>query len=116
MSKLLCEALNGASLENTLVKTGEVALSRLAEDKFDLVLLDIRLPGISGLEVCRRVKTDPGLRHTPVLFISSYHDNQTRAQAFSIGAAEYLTKPFSMQHFHACVVRHLTLAAARPHG
>ncbi len=116
MGKLLHAALTRSLLDSTVLKTGEVALRRLAEESFDLVLLDIRLPGISGLDVCRWLKADLRLRHIPVIFISSYHDNRMRAQAFVLGAAEYLTKPFSMQHLHACVVRHLALATARQRG
>lgn len=116
MGKLLHEALKQSALESTVLKSGEVALRRLAEAVFDLILLDIRLPGISGLEVCRQVKADLRLRHIPVIFISSLHDNQMRAQAFVLGAAEYLAKPFTMQHFQACVTRHLALSSARQRG
>lgn len=116
MGKLLLGALRQSTLESTVLKSGEAALRRLAEEAFDLVVVDIRLPGMSGLDVCRLLKADLRLRHIPVIFISSYHDNRMRAQAFMMGAAEYLAKPFSIQHLDACVVRHLALSAARQRG
>lgn len=113
MGKLLHGALKQAALDTTMVNSGETALRRLAEDWFDLILLDIRLPGISGMEVCRQVKADLRLRHIPVIFISGLHDNQMRAQAFMTGAAEFIAKPFTMQQFQACVTRQLTLPSLR---
>lgn len=113
MGKLLNGALKQAALDTTMVNSGETALRRLAEDWFDLILLDIRLPGISGMEVCRQVKADLRLRHIPVIFISGLHDNQMRAQAFMTGAAEFIAKPFTMQQFQACVTRQLTLPSLR---
>jgi DNA-binding response OmpR family regulator len=113
MGKLLHGALKQAALDTTMVGSGETALRRLAGELFDLILLDIRLPGISGMEVCRQVKADLRLRHIPVIFISGLHDNQMRAQAFMAGAAEFIAKPFTMQQFQACVTRQLTLPSLR---
>jgi len=116
MRKLLHGALKQAALHTTMVSSGEIALRHLAEEWFDLILLDVRLPGISGLEVCRQVKADLRLRHIPVIFISGLHDNQMRAQAFMTGAAEFIAKPFTMQQFLACVNRQLTLPSLRQRG
>lgn len=116
MARFLRAALTRASVDSTVVTTGEAAILHLAKEPADLILLDIRLPGISGLDVCRRLKADPRLRHIPIIFVTVHHDHQMRAQAFSLGAAEYLTKPFQVEHFLACVVRQLALAAARQKG
>lgn len=116
MVVLLQKAFAQASMQATVLADGEKALRLLAQEPFDLVILDIGLPGISGLDVCRRIKADERLRHIPVVFISGHHANQMRAQAFALGAAEYLTKPFELQHLLAYVARHLTLSAARQRG
>lgn len=116
MARFLRAALTHAAFDSTVLASGEAALQRLAQQSFDLILLDIRLPGMSGLEVCRRLKADPRLRHIPIIFVTTYHDHQMRAQAFALGAAEYLTKPFQVQHLLGCVLRHVTLAAARQSG
>lgn len=116
MAGFLRAALAHAGFDSTVLTTGEAALQCLAGQTFDLILLDIRLPEMSGLEVCRRLKADPRVRHIPVIFVTSYHDHQTRARAFALGAAEYLAKPFQTQHLLGCVLRHVTLATARLNG
>lgn len=113
---VLRRALAQAAMQPTILANGEQALRLLAGEPFDLVIVDITLPGISGLDVCRQIKADERLRHLPVIFISGQHANQTRAQAFALGAAEYLTKPFELPHLLACITRHLALAAARKSG
>lgn len=116
MAKFLRTALTHAAFDSTVVTSGEAALLRIAQQSFDLILLDIRLPGMSGLDVCRRLKADPRLRHIPIIFVTTYHDHQMRAQAFALGAAEYLAKPLQVPHLLGCVMRHATLAAARASG
>lgn len=116
MSRFLQVALARSLIGVTVATTGEAALLRLAKELYDLVVLDIGLPGISGLEVCRRIKADVRLRHLPVIFVTMHQDHQMRAQAFALGAAEYLTKPLQAQGFLACVTRQLALSAARRSG
>lgn len=110
MGSFMRVALEHSLIDATVVTTGEQALLRLAKEPFDLILLDITLPGISGFEVCRWLKADPRLRRIPVIFVTGHDDNTMRAQAFQLGAGEYLTKPFEMEVFLACVTRHLALA------
>lgn len=110
MGKFIRTALSHSLVDATVVTTGEEALVRLAKEQFDLILLDITLPGISGIEVCRWLKTEPSLRRIPVIFVTGHDSHTMRAQAFQLGAGEYLTKPFEMDVFLACVTRHLALA------
>ena len=116
MGRFLQAGLTRAEIGVAFVTTGEAALQRLAAEPFDLVVLDLRLPGISGFEVCHQLKADPRLRHLPVIFVSVHNDHQMRARAFALGAAEYFTKPLQMQGFIACITRLLTLVAARRSG
>lgn len=58
-------ALSRSLIDATLIASGEEALTRLATESYDLILLDIALPGISGLELCRRLKVDPRSRASP---------------------------------------------------
>ncbi len=116
MAKFLRSALTHASIHSSTVHSGETAFLRLAKERFDLILLDISLPGMSGLDVCRRLKADPQLRHLPVIFLTTYHDHQMQAQAFALGAAEYLTKPVDLPRFLKCLLRHLASAAVTRDG
>lgn len=77
------------------VNDGATALGRLAAEPFDLVLLDIMMPGMDGREVLRRIKTDESLRHIPVIMISALDQLESVVQCIERGAEDYLPKPFN---------------------
>ena len=77
------------------VYDGAAALERLAGEDFDLVLLDIMMPGIDGREVLRRIKTDEKLRHVPVIMISALDQIESVVACIEQGAEDYLPKPFN---------------------
>jgi len=77
------------------VYDGASALQRLAVEDFDLVLLDIMMPGIDGREVLRRIKTDEKLRHLPVIMISALDQIESVVACIEQGAEDYLPKPFN---------------------
>ncbi len=74
--------------------TGEMGLACLQQQSIDLLLLDLRLPTIDGLEVLRRAKALDA--HLPVIMIAATNDMQRIAQAFELGAADYVVKPFDI--------------------
>jgi DNA-binding response OmpR family regulator len=76
----------------TVAVDGEAALSAALKSVPDLVLLDVRLPGLSGLEVLERLKKDRRTRQVPVLMLTNWDDGEVRAQAGKLGAQEYLVK------------------------
>lgn len=75
----------------------------------DLVLLDILMPGLDGIEVCRKLKEFDQLRDVPVIFISSLEDVTDKVKAFTSGGIDYVTKPFQPEELLARVDTHLTL-------
>ena len=75
--------------------TGEQALAILAQDRFDLVILDVLMPGIGGFETCRRMRGDAALRELPVLFMTALGDRDATAPALEAGADDLLAKPFT---------------------
>lgn len=77
------------------VYDGTTALERLSAEDFDLVLLDIMMPGIDGREVLRRIKTDEKLRHVPVIMISALDQIESVVACIEQGAEDYLPKPFN---------------------
>lgn len=79
---------------------GEGALAAVRELRPDLVLLDVMMPGLDGLEACRRLKADPGLPFTPVILVTAKVDLRDVVAGLEAGADEYLTKPFE----HAALV------------
>ena len=77
------------------VPSGEEGLEAMRDGDFDLVILDLMLPGIGGLEVCRRVKSDVMTRGTPVIIVSARGEESDIVTGLEMGADDYVTKPFS---------------------
>jgi len=73
---------------------------------FDLITLDIDLPGANGFEICRRLKADPHLCHIPVVFVSGRIDEKCRQHAFELGAVDYIIKPFEETDFIFRIISH----------
>jgi DNA-binding response OmpR family regulator len=78
-----------------LAGDGEGGLRRVAEDGYDLVILDLMLPGLDGLEVCRRIRAGQE-RHVPILMLTAKSTELDRVVGLEVGADDYLTKPFSI--------------------
>lgn len=74
---------------------GEMAIAMIAERKPDLILLDVVMPKISGIEVCKRVKSDPHIPFIPIIMVTAKADSRDIVSGLDAGADEYLTKPYS---------------------
>jgi response regulator RpfG family c-di-GMP phosphodiesterase len=98
------------------VETGEEALVRAYERAFDLVLLDIHLPGASGIEVCRRLRADPPCNHLKIVLFSGLTEPDEMARMLASGVDDFLTKPFSMEHLRSRIQNALRLKDAQDHA
>ncbi len=76
---------------------------------FDLILLDINLPGPDGFELCAKIKNTASLKHIPIIFLSGLNDEQSIARGFEMGAVDYLTKPFKEPELLARVTTQIKL-------
>ena len=83
------------------------------EDGLALAILDIMMPGMDGIEVCRRMKEDAAIRDIPILFISALSDTENMIKALDAGGVDYITKPFSDGELRARIRTHMAFAAAR---
>lgn len=109
-------AMNILKEENyrfSFATNGEEALKIMENEPFDLVLLDIMMPGIDGFEVCRRIKSDEAKQDIPVIFLTAKVDADSIAEGFSTGAVDYITKPFHPTELLARVKNHLELYTAK---
>ena len=96
-------------VDATLCRTGEEALTRLTTENYDLVLLDITLPGMSGLELCRQLKADPRLKWIPVIFVSGQNSPENKQEAEELGAVDFIEKPVTLLRFLSRVMGQLKL-------
>jgi DNA-binding response OmpR family regulator len=105
---LLQEFLEEEGYAVESVRTGPAALTRLAAGDVDLALVDRRLPGLDGAEVCRRARAaaPPGARRVPIVVVSALGERE-RAETLAAGADDYLSKPFELDDVLAIVARHL---------
>ena len=88
---------------------GEIAIKAVNVSSPDLILLDIRMPGIDGYEVCKQLKSKKKTRRIPIIFISALSELDDKIKAFSLGGVDYITKPFQAEEVLARVKTHLTL-------
>ncbi len=88
---------------------GEIAIKAVNTSSPDLILLDIRMPGMDGYEVCKQLKSEEKTRRIPVIFISALNELDDKIKAFSLGGVDYITKPFQAEEVLARVKTHLTL-------
>ncbi len=99
--ELLSIHLHDLGCEVVAVANGQEGLTAALEQSFDLVILDLMLPGMNGMDVCRRIRqTD---RHTPILILSAKSEEIDKVLGLETGADDYLTKPFSVREFIARV-------------
>jgi two-component system phosphate regulon response regulator PhoB len=87
--------LDRAGFRVETAASGEEALARLRRSVPDLLVLDLMLPDLSGEELCRRVRGDPGLTGLPVIMLTAKSEEVDRVVGFELGADDYVTKPFS---------------------
>jgi DNA-binding response OmpR family regulator/nitrogen-specific signal transduction histidine kinase len=92
---------------------GQQALDAIAARLPELVLLDVRMPGMDGFEVCRRLQEDEETRPIPILFLSSSTDAQERVHGLALGAVDFIPKPFQREELLARVRTHLELTRLR---
>jgi two-component system alkaline phosphatase synthesis response regulator PhoP len=99
--ELLTIHLNDLACEVTAATNGQLGFELSKEQSFDLIILDLMLPGMNGMEICRRIRqTD---RHTPILILSAKSEEIDKVVGLETGADDYLTKPFSVREFIARV-------------
>jgi len=108
---VLMEALK-ADYAILAATSGEKALELAAKKNPDLILLDVLMPGLDGYEVCRRLKADPHTEEIPVIFITGLADEDDEVKGLSLGAIDYVTKPFNPLLVKARVKNHIALQQA----
>ncbi len=106
---VLFDLLNGKGFELLFAIDGASALQRTEIAEFDLILLDVMMPGMDGFEVCRRLKMNPKTRDVPIVFMTALTDTVNKVKGFEAGAVDYITKPIEAEEVLARVNTHLNM-------
>ena len=111
--QIVGELLTQQHYEVMLATSGEAAIERVRARKPDLILLDVMMPGIDGIEVCRRLQLDPATQDIPIIFVTAAHDSDLAVQGLNEGGVDYVTKPFHAPELLARVATHVALKQSR---
>jgi DNA-binding response OmpR family regulator len=107
VAMMMVYLLTQAGCETEVAATGKKAMQLAEGENFDLITLDVDLPGISGFEVCSRLKANSHLHDTPVVFVSGHPQEECRQRAIELGAVDYITKPFDALDFASRILSHI---------
>jgi signal transduction histidine kinase len=107
--RLLTDTLSEQGYRVRPANSGPLALASVAVERPELILLDMRMPGMDGFEVCRRLKQSEKRHRIPLIFISASNSEEEHVKALSLGAVDFITKPFRREELLARVRTHLEL-------
>ncbi len=111
--QIVANILENEGYHTAYAMSGEAALEQVQDFSYDLILLDIMMPGTDGYDTCRLLKNNPQTKETPVIFITAKQDTENIVRGFEIGAVDYITKPFQPAELLVRVKTHLQLKSAR---
>jgi two-component system, OmpR family, phosphate regulon response regulator PhoB len=112
LNLLLRYNLESEGFDVDIVERGDDAETRIRENQPDLLILDWMLPGVSGIEICRRLRARPETKQLPILMLTARGEETERIRGLSTGADDYVVKPFSLPELLARV--HALLRRAKP--
>ncbi len=111
--ELIFELLKESGYDLHSAENGRVALEKLKNENFDLVLLDVMMPYMNGYELCRKIKSTNEISGIPVIFITAKNDNENIINGFEAGAVDYVAKPFNTRELLMRVKTHVELLRSR---
>ena len=96
LTEIISEGLQAHNFDTLTATSGQQAIDLCKEHDFDLMLLDITMPGLDGYEVCEHLKADPATKDITVIFVSGNDAPEDHEKGFNLGAIDYITKPFNL--------------------
>ncbi len=106
---LLGDLLQSTGYDVLYAEDGESAVQRTLSSIPDLILLDIRMPGMNGFDTCRALKSLAALRHVPILCMSTYCDQHILQKVYAAGATDFVPKPFKFSELLATIADYFPL-------
>ncbi len=111
--QLLGNILKKEQYEVEFAMNGKGALEWAVSKRFDLILLDIMMPGMNGYTVCKKIKSNDSTKNSPIIFLSAKSESEDIVEGFSVGGADYITKPFKTPELLARVKMHAEMKTLR---
>jgi DNA-binding response OmpR family regulator len=111
VAMMMVNLLARAGCETEVATTGEKGMELAQENKFDLITLDVDLPGMNGFEICRELKQRHLSRRIPIVLISRQPCEKDRQHGLELGAVDYVTKPFDAPNFVRRLLSHIKPAS-----
>jgi phosphate regulon transcriptional regulator PhoB len=112
--ELVSYNLKKEGFEVSSASDGEEALTKIRKEKFDFLILDLMLPGIRGMDLCRIIRSEPKTKNLPVIMLTAKGEEVDRILGLETGADDYMTKPFSPRELVARVRAVMRRTAERP--
>ncbi|ERT09294.1 response regulator [Lyngbya aestuarii BL J] len=110
--RLLSSILADHGYPTRKATNGVMALRAVKSIEPTLILLDIRMPKMSGYEICKQLKSNPKTAHIPIIFLSATNEIEDKAKAFKVGGADYITKPFYVEEVLARITHQIKIITA----
>jgi DNA-binding response OmpR family regulator len=114
IAELVSHSLRKAGYETELAVSGDEGLARARAERPELLVLDLMLPGLDGIEVCRALRTDGATASVPIIMLTARAEESDRVRGLELGADDYITKPFSPRELVARVSALLRRAQLPP--
>ncbi len=111
--KVVSNFLKNEGYQIALALNADDAQNILNENKIDLILLDVMMPGTDGFTLCKKLKSNPSLSETPVIFLTAKTETSDLVEGFEAGGVDYITKPFKKEELIVRVNNHINLAYAK---
>ena len=111
---MMVRQLTQAGCDVQTAWNAQTGIEKAREEDFDLITLEIDLPGMNGFEVCRQLKENPRSFDTPVVFVAWRDSLEDQQQGLELGAADYITKPFDARDFASRILSHAEQARGGP--
>jgi two-component system aerobic respiration control protein ArcA len=102
--------LTSEGFQVVLASDGLELAKHIENTRFDLILLDVNLPWVDGYELCRMIKSHPSTAKVPVVFVSARQSKEDMDKAFSVGAADFISKPYDVSSMVASVSKFVKVA------
>ena len=112
VSGLIGALLDELGCRHDVETDGKQALKRIQRDKPALIVLDMRLPGLDGLQVVRELRRSRGCKDLPIIGVTGYTHAMSRRDALNVGCDAFFEKPFELKEFRACVSELLSRSAS----